>query len=332
MKIISIFFGLLLNIIRHEKKKIFFFISSTLLCTFLLFPFDDLSDFITMKISESTQDNVYLQFDGLSFSLLPLFGIKMNNVIVESSYAPTVKIKKLNIAPHITSLITGRPGGKIKALGLFDGNINVQFSPSKKLKMDEPEMGIGIDIRKIKLSRLSNFLKETYQFPFSLSGETNIESKLHIDFPRFREQPKGKFKIHIEKLKIPQSKIPLTHNMTFPIPSLKLNEVTFIAEINNKKLNIIEGKIGDKKNNFHGTLTGNIFLDFQPRGRLKSGGYNLKVNLNVNNTLKEQLIFSLLDNYEGIGEKYKFDNLTGIRYSMEISADSFQSLPKISSF
>ena len=332
MKIINVLLQWILNTVRYQKKKIFFFISSIILCTLILFPFDDLSDFITIKISEATQNNVYLQFDNLSFSI-PL-GVKMNNVIVESSYAPTVKLKKLNISPYITSLITGRPGGKIKAYGFFDGNVNIQFNPSKKLKMDEPEMGFYIGLKKIQLEHLSQFLKETYQFPLSLSGETTVQSKLHVDIPRFREQPKGSFKIHIQKLKIPSSQIPLGYGMSFPIPSLEFDQISFVAEIDDKKLSITEGKIGDKKNGLHGSVTGDIFLDFQPGGRLKDGGYNLKINLNINNALKEQLgtVFGFVDIYQGIGEKYKFDNLTGIRYSMQLSANSFQSPPRISSF
>ena len=334
MKIVNILIRLILNTVRYQKKKIFFFMGSTVFCILILFPFDDLSDFITTKISQATRNNLYLRFDNLSFSIFPLLGIKMNNVIVESSYAPTLKVKKLNVAPKIMSLITGRPGGKIKARGLFNGDVDIQFGPSKKLNMEDPEIGVDVHLKKIKLKHLSRFLKETYQFPLNLSGETAIESKLHIDIPRFREQPKGDFKIHVQKLKIPSSQIPLGYGMSFPIPSMEFDQLSFVAEIDDKKLTITEGKIGGKKDRLHGTLTGDIFLDFQPGGRLKDGGYNLKVNLNIKNTLKEQLeaVFGFIDIYQGIGEKYKFDNLTGIQYSMQISANSFQSPPRISSF
>ena len=334
MKIINILIQLVLNTFRYQKKKIFFFLGSTTFCILILFPFDDLSDFIRMKISEATQNSLYLQFDNLSFSLFPLLGVKMDNVVVESSYAPTVKLKRLNIAPNVTSLITGRLGGKVKAHGFFDGTVHIQFGPSRELNMDKPEMGVDIHLEKIKLKYLSQFLRKTYQFPLSLSGETDFESKLHIDIPRFREQPKGNFKIHIQQLKIPSSQVPLGYGMSLPFPSLEFNQLDFVAKIDDKKLSITEGKIGDKENNLHGTITGDIFIDFQPGGRVKDGGYDLKINLNINNTLREQLgaIFGIIDIYQGIGEKYKFDNLKGVRYSMKISANSFESPPRISSF
>ncbi len=334
MKIISILIQWILNIFRYQKKKVFFFLGSTVFCLLILFPFDDLSDFITMKISEVTRNNLYLQFDDLSFSLFPLLGVKMGNVVVESSYAPTVKLESLNIAPNVTSLITGRPGGKVKARGFFDGNASIQFGPSRELNLDKPEMGVNLYLEKVKLENLSQFLKKTYQFPLSLSGETDVESEIHIDIPGFREQPKGDFKIHIRQMKIPSSQIPLGYGMNFPFPSLEFNQLSLVANIDDKKLSITEGKIGDKKNDLHGSITGDIFLDFQPGGRLKDGGYDLKINLNISNTLKEQMgaVFGFIDIYQGIGEKYKFDDLNGVRYSMQLSANSFQSPPRISSF
>ena len=333
MKFVKTIIQWIFNIFRYQKKKIFFLLVSTVFCFILLFPFDDLSDFITVKISETTGDNLYLQFDKLSFSLIPQPGIKMNQVVVESSYAPTIKVKELAVSPKISSLVSGKPGGVVKSSGFFGGQIMIDFGPSRELNLDQPETGVVLAMDELNLKELSQFLQKANKLPLSFSGKTNIQSKLHLDLPGFKEQPKGDFKIHIQKFKIPASRIPLGPGLDFPLPQLIFKEIKLMAKIDDKKLTITEGKIGNKKDNFNGSITGDIFIDIKPGFRLKEGGYDLKLNLNISHTLKEQLgaVFGFVDIYQGIGEKYKFDTLKGIQYSMQISSSSFKSPPRISS-
>lgn len=320
-----------LNIFRFHKKKILFLLGSTIFCTIILFPFDDLTDYITLQVTKATQSNVYLQFDGLSFGLMPQLGIKMENVIVESIFAPSLAIKTLGFAPKLTSLITRRPGGKLKAYGLFSGDATIDFGPTNELDIDGDEVGVEINLEEIKLKDLSKFLKDSYKFPVTMKGQTNLDSKLYID-PSFKAQPKGDVRLNIERLEIPSTNLSLGNSgMSMAMPALKLNKVSLIGNINDRKFFIKEGKIGEVKNDLHGEITGDIFIDFLPGGKLKKGGYDLKINLNISENLKRQLgtVLSFIDIYQGIGEKYKFDSLKGVRYSMRLTARNFQSPPRV---
>jgi type II secretion system protein N len=321
------------NVFRFHKKKILFLIGTFLFCFILLFPFDDLSDFITLNVTKLTQSNVYLQFDGLSFGFLPQLGIKMENVVIESVFAPTISVKTLGFAPKITSLLTRKMGGKLKAYGLFSGDASVDFGPSNELETEGEEIGIKINLDKINLKDLSKFLNDSYRFPLTMKGETDLKSNLYLD-PSFKEQPKGDLYLTINKLEIPSSNIALGNSgMSMAFPSLKLNQVSIVGNINDRKFFIKEGKIGDLKDDLHGEVTGDIFIDFLPGGRLQKGGYDLKVNLNVSENLKRQLgtVLGFIDIYQGIGEKHKFDSLKGVRYSMRLTARSFDSPPRVTS-
>ncbi len=320
------------NVFRFHKKKIVFFIFSFLLCFVLFFPFDDLSDFITLQVSKITQSNVYLQFDGLSFGLIPQLGIKMENVVIESLFAPTLSVKTLGFAPHLTSLIAGQLGGKLRAYGLFNGDASLSFGPSRQLDIDGPETGLEIQLENIQLKELSKFLKESYQLPISMSGETQLNSNLYID-PSFKESPKGDLRLSIKQLSIPSSNIALgDFGMSMPFPALKLSEVLIVGNINDRKLFIKEGKIGDIKNDLHGEITGDIFFDIQPGGKFIPAGYDLKINLNVSENLKRQLgtVLGFVDIYQNIGQRHKFDSLQGIRYSMRLTARTMNTPPRVS--
>jgi type II secretion system protein N len=234
-----------LDIFRYHKKKIGFLVASIAFWFVVLFPYDDLSDFVTLKVTQATQSNVYLQFNGLSFGFLPQLGIKMNEVLVESVYAPTLSMKTLGFAPKLSNIF-GSPGGIVKAYGLFGGDASIDFGPSNELDVEGEEVGVEVNLEEVALKDLSKFLKKSYNFPLSVQGTTNISSKMNID-PTFKVQPKGRIDIKIKQLNIPSSNLPLPMGavtMSMPLPSLKLTDVVIEGSLNDGKLFIKEGTIG----------------------------------------------------------------------------------------
>ncbi|MCJ8276175.1 MAG: hypothetical protein HRT44_13360, partial [Bdellovibrionales bacterium] len=180
----------ILTVFRFHKKKIVFFFGSFAFCALVLFPYDDLSEFVTQLISVNTANNVYIQFDELGFGLMPQLGLKMSNVIIESVYAPALDVDTLGIAPSITSLLFGTPGGTVKAYGLFQGEAIVSVGSSNELDTDGPEYGIDVEVEDLELKELTKLLKSNYNIPLQASGKSQIESTVHLD-PSFKEQPKG---------------------------------------------------------------------------------------------------------------------------------------------
>lgn len=322
----------IVKVFKFHKKKILFFFGSISFGVLFLFPYDDLSDYVTQQVTQQTQSNVYLQFDGLSFGLMPQLGIKMENVLIETVYAPTLAVKTLGFAPKISSL-AGAKAGKVVAYGIFDGEATVDFGPSNELDIDNDEMGMEIELENVELRELTQFLSDSKPLPVTLNGVTQLSSNIFVD-PKFKKQPKGKIELEIKNLDIPSSTIPLRMGaavMSIALPALKLSELKLEGTLDDGKLFIREGKIGEAKNDLHGTVTGDIFFQIEPGGRFKAAGYDLKVNLNISENLQRQLqlFLSVLDMHDGIGDKYKFKSLQGVRYSMGIRARDFQSAPQI---
>ncbi len=322
----------IINVFKFHKKKILFFFGSISLGTLILFPYDDLSDYITQQVTQQTQSNVYLQFDGLSFGLMPQLGVKMENVLVESIYAPTLAVKTLGFAPKVSSFI-GSAAGKIVAYGIFKGEASVEFSPSNELKIDNEEVGLEVSLEDVDLKELTKYISESKPLPITMNGTTQLDSHFFID-PKFKKQPKGDINFQVKNLDIPSSIIPLRMGaavMSMSLPALKLSELKIEGNLNDGKLFIREGKIGETKDDLYGTVTGDVFFQMAPGGRFLPAGYDLKVNLNISENLQRQLklFLSVLDMHEGIGDKYKFKSLRGIRYSMGLRARDFNSAPQI---
>ncbi len=325
----------LLNVFKYHKKKIFFFFGSVIFGIVILFPYDDLSDFITQQVTQETQSNVYLQFDGLSFGLMPQLGIKMENVLIETVYAPTMSVKTLGFAPKVSSLL-GSAAGKLVAYGLFDGEASVDFGPSNELDIEGEEMGLEVELENVDLKELTKFINESKKLPVTMNGTTQLDSSFYVD-PSFKEQPKGTVNLAVKNLDIPSSTLPINMNgvqMSLSLPALKLSELKLEGNLDDGKFFIREGKIGETKNDLYGTITGDVFFQMAPGGRFLPGGYDLKVNLNISENLQRQLklFLSVLDMHEGIGDKYKFKSLRGVRYSMRISARNFSSAPQVKSY
>ncbi len=329
------FLNFILDIFRFHKKKILFLSASIVFWLVALFPYDDLSDFFTYKTTQLTQSQVYLQFDGLSFGLLPQLGIKMENVLVEMVNIPPFNVNTLGFAPRF-GLIFGQPAGILKAYGLFGGDASVYINPSNELDVDGLEVGLDLNLENVALKELSKFLQKTSNFPFTVSGNTNFDSNLFVD-TTYKVQPKGELNLSIKDLDIPSSNIPLPMgagaSMSMSFPALKLTNLEMEGNVREGILNIKKGNIGDQKNDLFGTITGDLFFEVVKGGKVKMGGYDLRVNLNISENLKRQLgtVLGFIDLYEGIGEKYKYDSLRGVRYSMRLKARNMQMPPQVSS-
>ncbi len=326
----------ILNVFKFHKKKIAFFFAAISFWFLVLFPYDDLSDYITYKTTQMTQSQVYLQFDGLSFALLPQLGLKMENVLIEMIKIPPFTVESLGVAPNL-SMVFGQPAGVVKAFGLFGGNASVDVAPSNELDVEGLELGFDIALDDVALKELSKFAQKTSNFPITISGNTNFDSNMFVD-TTYKMQPKGEIKLNIKDLDIPSSNIPLPMgagaSMSMSFPALKLTNLELEGNVRDGILNIKKGNIGDQKNDLFGTITGDLFFELQRGGRLKMGGYDLRINLNVSENLKRQLgtVLGFVDIYQGIGEKYKYDSLRGVRYSMRLKSRSMQMPPQVSSY
>src|SRR6185312_1616968 len=122
----------------------------------LVFPYDDLSDMITELIAQNSQNQVFVQFDDLGIGFFPP-SLKMSNVSLDTPILPTVKAKKLFLAPNIAGLLAFSPGFSASIEDVLKGDIQIDYRSGKKLPNDAREQNVKVSVDKIDLKSLTAF-------------------------------------------------------------------------------------------------------------------------------------------------------------------------------
>lgn len=306
------------NIFAHHKLKLVLFAVLSVVFSILMFPFSDLSDKITAIVSEQSGHTLYLQFDEMSFAMIPQPALQMSNVLVEAQAMPAVTVPELSVAPSILSLIRGKIGGSAQAEGLFEGDLDVDVSSSSRIK-DPAALNVDLEFENFQLKEL---IKSLLPGPFSASGTGRIIVDVDVD-PYMKSQPDGSFDMALAKMQMPSFSIPLGAMGSLIVPGINLEKVILKGTIKNGKLVIAETQLGSAKDDLTGRISGEIDLRVFPGGATNVGIYNLAVDLNMKPAFMAQLgpYAAIIDGFVG---KYRSANANGVRYAFRIQANGFQ--------
>ena len=200
------------GIFKFHKMKILATLGFALLFGFILFPFSDLGNVVTAKVSEFTNNTVYLQFDELDVNALPSPGITMGNVLVETTTLPGVKAGELTVKPWILGALTARQGVSVDAIDLFGGAVAADVRDGDKLKSGERAKSIAVDAQGIDLPTLTTFLRDGGILNMALQGKVDLSTSLSVD-PVFDDQPTGNVAISAAGLAIPSQTMTIAVNL-----------------------------------------------------------------------------------------------------------------------
>lgn len=301
-------FRQLLKLIRESKGKIFVLVVSALVFTFMLFPFDDLSDLITSQVSRLSNNSVYVQFEKLKMSFFPQPGVQMDQVYIESLRTPAISAQELVITPSVRGLIQQKPYGHVSAKGLLKGDVDVHVGKGSKTENGGERHKIEISAKKVSL----HDLREMANLPVLLKGQLNLESTALADLT-FQEQPDIEMNLSINQFELPPSNVntpmgPLT------LPDLKLSTVELKGRLAAGQFVIENGTIGKPGDELYGTIKGKIGLTIVNRGNSfghQIGAYNIEVDLKTKRSFQERaaLFLTFIDGYKtptSEGSQYKF--------------------------
>jgi len=271
---------------KYHKLKLLGVIAFALLFAVLIFPYDDLSDLATAKVSQITQNQVYLQFDSLDLGLLPP-GLAMGGVSVETPTLPPVKAGHLEISPWLSGLIVGKQGASVDAKDLFGGVIASDFHEGDKTKGGERVKNIAVEAQGIKLPALSKFLAEGNLAQFLLQGTLNLNTQMQID-PLFDTQPNGEIGFKIDGLTLPGQTLriamaPGAPAMPLALPEVKLGNTKMTAKMGEGSLKIEDLSFGNDQT-VAGKITGQIGVTFRRSNagvQPVVGTYDLRINLRL---------------------------------------------------
>ncbi|KYG64890.1 type II secretion system protein GspN [Bdellovibrio bacteriovorus] len=312
----------LITLIRNSKGKILVLILSAFVFTFLLFPFDDLSDLISSQVSKVTNNSVYVSFEKLKMSFFPQPGVKMDQVYIESIRTPALSAQELVITPSISGLIAQKPYGQVSAKGLLKGDVEVEVGKGSRTENGIERHRVEVSAKKVSLQDL----RELANLPVLLKGELDLESTALADLT-FQEQPDVEIDLKINKFELPPSNVntpmgPLT------LPDLKLTSVELKGRLAAGRFIIETGTIGRPGDELQGTIKGDIAINIVNRGGgfgQQIGAYNFNIDLKAKKAFQDKAILFL-----GFLDGYKTATPEGGQYKFRVSATNPMMPPSIS--
>jgi type II secretion system protein N len=289
-----------------------FFVSvfSALVILFFIFPFGDLGDLVSAKVSEFTLKQIFLQFEDLNLGLFPTPSVELKDVYVEVVTFSGLKINDLKLTPSLFSMISKKPYGLLEAEGLFLGSLKVSVKKGPPTETGEERHKLELEGSQLALKELNNFAHLSSSTP-DMSGQVNIQLQA-IGSPEMSEQPEIDTTIDISKFIFPPATIdtpmgPLT------LPDFKLDQIHLKGRLIGGKLIIEKGQIGIDTDEVFGTLKGtwNITFEKQRPTQPVLGAYNLEVDLTTTQSFQSKavLFLSLIDPYKKAvpkGANYRF--------------------------
>lgn len=316
----------LLLLFRNNKLKIVFCFFAFLFFLVVLFPYDDLSDLVTEKVAQATQNQIFLRFEKLGFSPLPP-SLALHEVEVDTPFLPTLKMSGMTLAPSIARLLAFNPGARFSADDLFKGYLTGSVG-TKKIK-DRQKIDFSIDYEKLDLKSAGDFFESNWP----IQGQARIEAQGLVEM-EFTDQPEGEIEINIEKMILPNS---LPNSIPFvggtSIPQIQFSKVKLVGRLINREFIIENGTFGEEKDIFRGALKGKLQLTLNRMGNAiqpQFGPYEIRVDLQMDRNFEADLQKKLTIVYDMIA-RYKTATGKGSRYMMRIAGSNFYLPPNVTS-
>lgn len=311
-------FSPFIYLISEKKRLMLFTIFMAPVFAVLIFPYDDLSDMITSLITKNSNGQVYVQFDDLGMGFLPP-SLKMSNVSVDTLMAPTIKAKKIYLAPSIAGLLKFSPGFSANIEDFLKGSVDIDLQGGKKVSDAVKLQNVSIKLKSLSLKSLLNY----GQVQVDAEGSLAAAFVAAVD-PALIEQPDGEVSIDIDKFKLPASTLP---TMLGPVslPNTEISHISAKGTLKSGNLEITEATIGQAGDTFNGRVKGKIAMRLVRMGSQivpELGAYEVKIDLNFDRVSEKgySLFLSLFD-------KYRTVTGSGSRYAFRLSAQNMNMPP-----
>lgn len=309
---------LALQTLKKIKLHIFVTLASAILFIFVFFPFDDLSDLVTIQVSKLTQNQIYLQFDGLDLNIIPA-GIDLQKVYLETPFTPGIQADSLNLTPSIFGLIMQKPSGSISARGIFKGDLDVSISSGSATENGVARQKIIINAAQLNLAEIKSLLN----LPYNLKGKANLDSTIQADL-NMQEQPEADIVLNIDQFELPNLNVN-TPMGPLLLPDFKFQKIQFKGKLTDGRLNIEEATLGDAKDDLSGKIKGNLILNLNNRMTPEFGAYSFELDLSASASFQDKagLFLSFLD-------AYKTPQGPRARYALKVTGQNFMAPPSMS--
>lgn len=309
-----------MSIVKVFLKYFSLFIFFSILFFLILFPFNDLSQFVTDQISKASQNQVYLEFQNLSLSLFPL-GVRMEAVNFETQRGMKLKLESLTLRPSISGAIKKQPFGFVEADGFLKGKSQIQLSGGSLSEKGEERYQLNMSADSLRLDEIKSLMT----LPVPLQGRLKLEVSALIQ-PQFNEQPDSDFTLNFNNFKVPSSTLNLGAFGLITLPEISMKKIDVKGRLQNGSLIIENVQLGQSGDDLTGSIKGQIQLNFIKQNNSLQpvmGPYNLDVRLNVKPELEKKINYVFLFLQPG-------KTSTPGQYNFKLSGTSPQAPPQIS--
>ncbi|MBL7542467.1 MAG: hypothetical protein JNL11_01555 [Bdellovibrionaceae bacterium] len=289
--------AVLLFYFRRHVFKIMSAVSLSILLFILLFPKNELSDFISRTVYQQTGNQHKLDFDDMSFSWAGGLAIQLDRVYFQARGFPPLTLKELIASPDIMSAINHKPYGRVKVTGLFNGNAEIsvgKYRPDGDSDGKEDQSLISLSANRLDISNLKSFLN----LPFDLNGNAELSAKIISDFNN-TPPPTGGSGLPLQIVGVPEMSLTIKNfdmppfmlerglPMPVNVPGLKFSEIVFKGRLYGNTFQIEELQLGKPGDELAGRIKGNISLTKTPIPQIEK--YDITTDLQFRQSFHDKI-------------------------------------------
>lgn len=296
----------ILSLLRYHKLKILVTLISAVFFFILLFPFSDLSLFISDIIAKNTRNQVILQFEDLTLKFLPSPGFQMSQIVVNTPFVSGLKVEDMTLMPTLSSLF-GQFGMTAQLNGVMGGHLNVFVKILEENDQGEPKLDTQIRTQNISIQEV---LKNT-PYNFNINGNLYLQGEGQWDLS-FEGQPNFRLRTQTQNFQLQALSVP-TPIGPFPLPALSVREILIRVNLTEGQLQVENLEVGRQGDDLVGQVNGFVDLQFR-KGingpQILPGRYNLACRLTLQSNLEDQ--FKALIDISNLA-RHKKDNTYSFR-------------------
>ena len=314
------------------NNKRFFVFSFFCFCLFgfLIFPYNDLTSFVSDQVYNGSNKRVTLTASGLQLSIFPpgvkFTGDKETPLTIDSldfpPSMPALELESLALAPSISSLLQFKKGIYAKLNGLFNGTASFQFQEGKPVAENSEmlQVKLGLSGNDLAIQELTKALA----LPVKLAGVADLDLTALVD-PSFSGQPESTFDFEVENLRLNSF-----NYLGMSIPKMEFKTTRIKGQLKDGELILEDVQLGKKGDELFATIKGQIRTRLQKTNQgVQPFFTNYRINLDLTANRKFDSLLSFLDILFSDINNYKSQTPNGSRFNMALIGNGFRSPPRL---
>lgn len=269
----------ILKFLFPSKKFFLLNLLAFILLILILFPYDDLIQKLTYKLSEASS-SMHLQYDSHSLGLFPPRLVLKKAELITPWTSSSVSFEELAVHPSYLSFITFKPGmkiiayiGKSKLKVLLKTPLSPQSSSPFQMRAESQ----GFEVKHFQL--ISSFFKDSKGIvDFFADLKMNIQKNTLNGSIQMRAKD-----VSFNSYSFSQS------IGTWTLPQLQWKSLEGKAMLNDGRLNIQTMRIGEANDPLYLQSKGFVNLKFGTLQLVRE--YNVELDLILNEKMKSQFFF-----------------------------------------